>query len=170
MVAFYSNMLWIGLLVFTVLGGIELWQLFSKRDEATQHCQNEVNAKTVKLQGVFGISFDSAQEDACKKLATTSAVVVAVLFGILVLVLMWLIGIVTKYKHQLEERDAADEEYTQKTGVSPSSRVFGNIGRRSTKYQPAETREGDESAFLHTTTAPAGFKNASYERSGYQQV
>lgn len=169
MVSLYSNMLWISLLIFTVLGAIDLWQLFSHRDRAAQSCEVKVQQKTQDLpQGFFGISFDGPTDEACKKLADISAIVVAILFGILVLVLMWLIGIVTKYKHQLQQRDATHNGYHHVAESTRRSHKFGNIGK---SYQ-AETREVDESGagLLHTSPPPAGWKDVSNDRAVHQQV
>lgn len=170
MVSFYSNILWISLLIFTVLGAIDLWQLFSHRNRAAQSCEAKVQQSTQDLpQGFFGISFDASTDEACKKLADISAIVVAILFGILVLVLIWLIGIVTKYKHQLQQRDAAHNGYHHVGSPTRRSHMFGNIGK---SYQPAETREVDESGagLLHTATQPAGSKDVSNDRAIRQQV
>lgn len=169
MVSFYSNMLWIGLLIFVVLGGIDLWQLFSHRDSTAQRCETNVNAKTQDLQSFFGISIQSTQDDACKKLATTTAIVVTVLFAILVLILMWLIGIVTKYKHQLQHD--ASHKFPNTFPPSRQSHRFGNIGKSSNSYQAAETREVDEAGtgLLHTTPPPHS-KHTSYPHAAYQHV
>lgn len=160
MVSFYSNMLWIGLIVFTVLGAINIWQVFRNKDDAAQRCENDTTLKTNDLQSFFGVSLEGQRDEACRKLADVSAIVIAVLFGVLVLVLMWLIGIVTKYKHQLQESNV---------GYPRRSHVFGNVGksRGGAEYAPAQTREVDETgaSLLHTTAPPAGWKDASYEHS-----
>ncbi len=49
MVSFYSNILWISLLIFTVLGAIDLWQLFSHRNRAAQSCEAKVQQSTQDL-------------------------------------------------------------------------------------------------------------------------
>lgn len=169
MVSFYSNMLWIGLLIFTVLGAIDLWQLWSHRDTFARSCEQQAQAKTQQVQSFFGVSIQGEQNEACQKLATTRAIVVTVLFGVLVLVLMWLIGIVAKYKHQLQERDASRHGYDAAdfNGRSKSSHVFGNLGksRNRNSYQPAQTRDMEEggAGLLHTTQPPAGFQEARFE-------
>lgn len=164
MVSFYSNMLWLGLIIFTVLGAIDIWQLFRNKDDFSRKCQTETQLKPQDLQSFLGISLDGTRDQACKKLANVSAIVVAILFGILVLVLMWLIGIVTKYKHQLQERDASYSGEYQK----PPSRIFGNIGKGG-QYHQTQTREFDNDGLLHTTTPPAGWKDASYENAHHQR-
>ena len=154
MVSFYSNMLWICLLVFTVLGALNLWQLFAHKDSIITACENRAELKTQDLQSFFGISFQGQTDKACKKVADTSAIVVAVLFGILVLILMWLIGIVTKYKHQLQERDAAYAGHWDKR----RSHRFGNIGKSRSGYHPASDMD-------ETGAANASKPYAAYERA-----
>ena len=165
MISFYSNMLWLGLIIFTVLGAIDIWQLFRNKDDFTRKCESQTELKTEDLQNFFGVSFQGSRNEACQKLADVSAIVVAILFGILVLVLMWLIGIVTKYKHQLQERDASRHNNAYAGGYSQRSRIFGNIGRcrDGNQYHPTQTREVDEgaAALLHTTTPPAGWRDVS---------
>lgn len=175
MVSFYSNMLWIGLIIFTVLGAIDIWQLFRNKDQFATKCVNETQLKTEDLQSFFGVSFQGTRDEACRKFADVSAIVVAILFGILVLVLMWLIGIVTKYKHQLQERDASRRNSAYDAGYSKPSRMFGNIGksRGGNGYLPTQTREVDESgaSLLHTTTTPpAGWKDASASHAAYNKA
>ena len=149
-------MLWLGLLIFIVLGAIDIWQLFHNKEQFTRQCENETNLKTNEFQGFFGVSLEGQRDEACRKLADVSAVVVAILFGILVLVLMWLIGIVTKYKHQLQQSNS---------GYYRQSHIFGNVGRSGgNEYAPAQTREVDEAGLLQTTAPPAGWKDASYEQ------
>ncbi len=172
MVSFYSNTLWLGLITFTVLGAIDIWQLFQHRDSAAARCAAETQAETQDLSTFFGISFTGTQTESCQKLADVSAIVVAVLFGVTVLVLMWLVGIVTKYKHQLQESEASRygqnyaEVYAERRGE-----VYGNVGRSGKgKYAAAQTREMGEkeeegkAGLLHTTTPPAGWKDVSYEQ------
>ena len=171
MVSFYSNMLWIGLIVFTVLGAIDIWQLFRNKDAFARTCESRTELKTEDLQSFFGVSLQGSRDEACRKLADVSAIVVAILFGILVLVLMWLIGIVTKYKHQLQEHDASRGNIQYAEGYYRRSHVFGNIGKNhgGSGYVPTQTREVDEggAALLHTTTPPAGWKDASYENAAH---
>ncbi|SJX62308.1 uncharacterized protein SRS1_13154 [Sporisorium reilianum f. sp. reilianum] len=161
MVSFYSNMLWISLVIFTVLGAIEIWQLFRNKDQFVNSCETRTDLKTQDLQSFFGGSLQGETDAACKKLADVSAIVIAILFGILVLVLMWLIGIVTKYKHQLQERDASHGGY----GYSGGYKSYGNLGKSRNGHKYHQAREMDESqhdaALLHTTTPPAGWKDAS---------
>ncbi|TKY86494.1 hypothetical protein EX895_004643 [Sporisorium graminicola] len=161
MVSFYSNMLWLALVIFTVLGAIEIWQLFRNKDRFVNSCETRTDLKTEDLQNFFGVSFEGQTDAACKKLADVSAVVVAVLFGILVLVLMWLIGIVTKYKHQLQERDASHGSHGYRDGYSS----YGNLSKSRGGHKYHQTRDMDEAqhnaALLHTTTPPSGWKDAS---------
>ncbi|SNX84657.1 uncharacterized protein MEPE_03366 [Melanopsichium pennsylvanicum] len=174
MVSFYSNMLWIGLIIFTVVGVIDLWQLFRNKDSLISTCENKAQLKTQELQSFLGISLTGTTEKACTKLADVSAITIAVLFGILVLVLMWLIGIVTKYKHQLQERHASQHQYVGGDGYSKRPRVFGNVAksRGANQYHQAQTREVDEGGapLLHTTTQSAGWKNVSYDNAPYNKV
>lgn len=166
MVAFYSNMLWLGLLIFVVLGGIEIWQLFSHKEAFARSCENRTDRKTENLQNLFGVSLQGQTDEACRKVADVSAIAVTILFGILVLILLFLVNIVSKYKHQLAERDAAYDSSYPSAGRSGRSRVFGNIGTSSRRndYQPAQMREVDEggATLLHTTQPPAGFRDGSH--------
>lgn len=166
MVSFYSNMLWFGLIVFVVLGAIDIWQLFRNKDTFVRSCENQTELKTQDLQSFLGVSFQGRTDEACKKLAEDSAIAVTVLFAILVFVLMWLIGVVTKYKHQLQERDASRNDGYYAVDHSKRSRVFGNIGRSrgGNEYQPTKTREMEEgdAGLLHTTSPPAGWRDASH--------
>ncbi|KAJ9476294.1 hypothetical protein PHBOTO_006636 [Pseudozyma hubeiensis] len=164
LVAFYSNILWLGLLIFAVLGGIEIWQLFRNKDSFASQCEARTNSNTEELQSLFGSSLQGPTDEVCKKLADINAIVITVLFGILVLVLAWLINIVSQYKHQLRERDSTYAGHAY-AGRGDRSRVFGNLGKNS-GYHPTETREVDESGatLLHTTQPPAGWKDMSYQQ------
>lgn len=167
LVSFYSNMLWVGLLAFVVVGAIEIWQLFNNKQDFINTCENrtQLNTGNAEIQSLFGSTYEGAADEICQKAADASAIIVAVLFGILVLVLMWLIGIVTKYKHQLQQEKAS---HHHRGGVEsgyypPPSRsnrgMFGNIGKgRNHGYVKTQTSEYNNSHVpLTQQPQPAGF-------------
>lgn len=149
LVSFYSNMLWLGLLAFVVVGAIEIWQLFHNKQDFINTCESrtQLNTGSAEIQSLFGATYEGAADEVCKKAADVSAIVVAVLFGVLVLVLMWLIGIVTKYKHQLQqEKGNYHHRGSLESGTYPqrrsNRRAFGNIGKsRNHGYVQTETAE-----------------------------
>ncbi|SPO26142.1 uncharacterized protein UTRI_02418 [Ustilago trichophora] len=134
MVSFYSNMLWL------VSSFSPFWapSIFGNCSETRTISPASVKAKlteNARSTVVLGISLDGSRDQLVRS-SPMSAQLWWRSCWYSGLVLMWLIGIVTKYKHQLHERDASYSGGYQK----PTSRIFGNIGKGG-QYHQTQTRE-----------------------------